>query len=72
MAARDPLNVLTSAALAPGTVVGVVPTAVVSVVEAPRLDASSEVGSLNMEDTAPAEIVDGSGVIAKPVMSVFR
>jgi hypothetical protein len=73
MAARDPLTtVLSSAALPVGTVVAVVPQALVSVVETPRLDASSEAGSLHMEDTAPAEIVDGSGVFAKPVMSIFQ
>jgi hypothetical protein len=72
MAARDPLSVLSSAALPVGTVIGVVPQALATVVEAPRLDASGEAGSLHMEDTAPAEIVDGSGVYAKPVMSVFQ
>lgn len=71
MAARDPLSVLSSAALPVGTVVGVVPEALATVVESPRLDASGEVGSLNMED-APAEIVDGSGTVARPIMSVFQ
>ncbi len=71
MALRDPLAAIPSAALPVGTVVAVIPQALATVVEAPRLEASAEAGALHMDDQ-PAEIVDASGTYAKPVISVFQ
>jgi hypothetical protein len=70
LAPRDIWPVFSSAALPDKTVVGLVPEAIATVVEPPRIDASKET-AVNMEST-PAEIVDIGGTLARPVGSVFQ
>jgi Phage capsid family len=53
-ALRSPFPIYQSAALPAGSVIGLVPTAIASVVEAPRIEASSE--SVMHLDTAPLDI----------------
>jgi hypothetical protein len=59
-----------SAALPAGTVVGIIPAGLATVVEAPRLETSADT-VLHMASPA-TEIVNGSGVLAAPVRSVFQ
>jgi Phage capsid family len=62
-------NVVTSSALAAGTVIAIAPRAFVSVIEAPRVDSSIE-ALLHMDDN-PAAIANGGGVSA-PARSLFQ
>jgi hypothetical protein len=60
-----------SGSLAAGTVIAVAVNTLVTAIEgSPLIDASREV--LVHEETAPAAIVDGAGVVAKPVRSVYQ
>jgi hypothetical protein len=68
-APRDLWPVLMSAALAPGTVIGVVPAALATVVEAPLLEAGTD--TVHMDD-APGELVDIGGVLARPLRSMWQ
>jgi hypothetical protein len=70
-APRDLWTVLMSTALPAGTVIALVPGAIVSVVEAPNIEASRDVGVIH-EDSSPSQIVDGSGVVAHPVRSLWQ
>jgi hypothetical protein len=68
-APRDLWPVLMSSALPNKTVIGIVPSALASVVEAPRIEAGA--GMAHM-DSAPGEIVDVGGVLAHPVRSFWQ
>jgi hypothetical protein len=70
-APRDMWPVLMSTALPAGTVIALVPGAIVSVVEAPNIEASRDVGVVH-EESVPGQIVDGSGVVAHPVRSLWQ
>jgi Phage capsid family len=67
---RDLWPVLMSAALPPGTVIGIVPAAVASVVEAPMIEASSD-AVLHMDDVG-APLVDIGGILARPLASMWQ
>jgi hypothetical protein len=66
----DPPPVYTTNALAAGTVVGLVPEAIVSANSAPNVSASIET-TLHMS-TTPAELVTTPGVVASPQKSMFQ
>lgn len=70
-APRDLWPVLMSAALPDKTLIGVVPAGIGAAIQPPKITASSET-LLHMEDDAPAEIVDGGGTLAYPVISMFQ
>jgi hypothetical protein len=65
---RMPVTVLTSAAVPPGTVIGLVPNALVASVETPDISASRD--AISHMDTAPLPIV--AGATASPVYSMFQ
>ena len=69
-APRDFFPVLMSAALPPGTVVGIVPAGIASVVEAPAIEASTD-AVIHMANPG-APIVDIGGVLAAPVASMWQ
>jgi hypothetical protein len=75
IALRSPREItwplMMSGSLAAGTVIAVAVNTLVAAIEgSPLIDASREV--LVHEETAPAAIVDGAGVVAKPVRSVYQ
>jgi hypothetical protein len=73
MSPRDPMPIFTSSALAAGVVVCVVPPAIASVVEAPRIDVSAE--SVMHLDSAPSDNIGIPGtpnVVAARSYSVFQ
>ncbi|UVO30167.1 phage major capsid protein [Bradyrhizobium arachidis] len=70
LAPRDIWPVFPSAALPDKTVVGLVPEAIATVVEPPRIDASGEMAA-HME-SSPTDVVDIGGVFARPIMSTFQ
>lgn len=64
-------DVLMSGSLAAGTVIAIAVNTVVAVVEGvPQIDSSQHVAI--HEETGPAAIVDGAGVLATPVRSVWQ
>jgi hypothetical protein len=66
-------TILSTSALPAKTVLAIAPAALASAFDpVPQIEASREVGSMHMDDTAPVEIVSGSGVVARPAMSVFQ
>jgi hypothetical protein len=69
-AARDFWPVLASAALPAGTVIGLVPTALATVVETPRIEASGD-AVVHRADPA-SEAVDVGGVMATPLVSMWQ
>jgi hypothetical protein len=60
------IEVYASNALAPGTVVGVVPAAVATIVEAPRIDASGDV-EIQAQDNPGSDLLSTG-----PVYSMFQ
>jgi hypothetical protein len=66
---RDLWEVIPSAALPSGTIVAVVPAALATAVETPRIEARSV--TAHMAEPA-SDIVDLGGVLATPVMSMFQ
>jgi HK97 family phage major capsid protein len=63
--------VLMTNALPVGTVVAVASPAIASVIEpTPRIDSSQDVAI--HEETGPAALVDGAGVMAKPIRSMYQ
>ena len=65
LAPRDPWPVFQSAALADGTVIGVTPTGIASVIDAPRIEAGSD--PLVQMDDAPS-----GGVMTGPTISLYQ
>jgi hypothetical protein len=63
--------VFMSAALPVGTVIGIVAAGLATVVDVPRIEASSEV-ALHMEDANPLALVSAGGVVAAPIRSAFQ
>jgi hypothetical protein len=70
LAPRDVWPVFASASLPDKTVVGLVPEAVATVVEPPRIEAGNQM--VVHRETQPGEIVDIGGVSASPVGSVYQ
>jgi Phage capsid family len=68
-APRDLWPVLASAAVPDKTIIGVVPAGIATVIEPPRIEASSATAHT---DDVPKEIVDIGGVLAAPVRSFFQ
>ena len=65
-------TVLSSSALAAGTVIAIVPRGLATGYSgAVKVEVSTE-ATLNFEATTPLPIVDGSGVLAKPVYNAFQ
>jgi hypothetical protein len=64
-----PWLVLPCAALPDKTVIGIVPAALATVVEAPRIEASSATAHV---DTAPSDISTAPGTVAYPVKSFYQ
>jgi hypothetical protein len=68
---RSPFPVLTSASLAPGTVIAVAVNALVSAIDAPEISASQH--ATPHEQEQPSPLVDiGGGIMATPVRSMFQ
>jgi hypothetical protein len=68
---RDFWPVLASNALPNTSVIGIVPAALATAVETPRIEAGPH-ATLHFEDTTPGEIVDVGGVLAAPAKSMFQ
>ena len=62
--------VLMSTALPAGTVIGIAAAGLATAVDAPRIEAGTEV-TLHMND-APEELVSAGGVLAAPIRSAFQ
>jgi hypothetical protein len=65
-------TVLSSSVLAAGTVIGVVPQGLVAGYSGNVTIDASNMASVHMEDTAPADIVSAAGAVAQPVKSAFQ
>ncbi len=69
-APRDLWAVLMSAALPAGTIIGIVPAGIATVVESPLIEAGSD-AVVHMDDQ-PGELVDIGGVWARPICSLWQ
>jgi hypothetical protein len=64
-----PWPVLTSAALSAGTIIGLIPGALATVIESPRIEARSD--TVHM-DTAPTDISTSGSAVAYPTRSLWQ
>jgi hypothetical protein len=64
--------VLSSSALAAGTVIGIVPAGLVTGYSGNVSIERSNAAAMHFEDTTPADIVTGAGAVAVPVKSAFQ
>ncbi len=67
---RSAFEVFASGAIPAGRIIGLVPAALATVVEAPRIQASSH-ATVHM-DNAPAQLVAADGTISAPQRSMFQ
>lgn len=65
-------TVLSSSSLAAGTVIAIVPAGLATGYDGGVEVSASTEATVHFEATAPLPIVDGSGVVAKPVYSAFQ
>jgi hypothetical protein len=70
--AQTPLPILMSPAVLPGTAIAIAPEAVASGYDGDPEIIVTKNPPLHFDDSVPADIVSGSGVVASPVMSPFQ